>query len=338
MKDSAVHNARSDGVYLKKFLAPLGEWLQRDDVSELCINEPGAVWVEQHGTLGMTRYAVEALTETHIRQLARQVAGHSKQAVSGVTPLLSAALPSGERVQVVLPPVAPHGGAVAIRKQTVRDMTLQDFVASGAFDEAVVADQRQSEVVDHELTKLLEAGDHPGFVSKAIRARKNILISGGTSTGKTTFLNAIAKEIAPHERLITIEDTPEVRLPHENSLTLLASKGGQGEADVDIQALLEASLRLRPDRILLGELRGAEAYTFLRAVNTGHPGSITTLHADSPRGAFEQLALMVLQANLGLGRSEIMAYITAVIDVVIQLKRLDDGRRIVSEVHFARHD
>ncbi len=327
-----------DGIYLKKFLSPLSEWLNRDDVSEVCINEPGSVWVEEQGKLGMQRYTVDALTETHIQQLARQVAGHSKQAVSGATPLLSAALPSGERVQVVLPPVAPHGGAVAIRKQTVKNMTLDDLVAAGSFADAVVTDTNHSQAIDQELNALLSDNDIPAFVTKAVRGRKNIIVSGGTTTGKTTFLNAIAKEVALHERLITIEDTPEVSLPHENTLTLIASKGGQGEADVNIQGLLEASLRLRPDRILLGELRGAEAYTFLRAVNTGHPGSITTLHADSPRGAFEQLALMVLQANLGLGRAEIMAYVTAVIDVVIQLKRLDDGRRIVSEVYFARAD
>ena len=132
-----------------------------------------------------------------------------------------------------------------------------------------------------------------------------------------------------------MEDTPELELPQPNVLRLIASKGGQGQARVNIQDLLEASLRLRPDRILLGELRGAEAYTFLQAVNTGHPGSISTLHADSPRAAFERLTLMVMQANLGLRRDEILEYIRSVVEVVVQLTRLPNGQRIVSEVYFA---
>ena len=180
----------------------------------------------------------------------------------------------------------------------------------------------------------MAGGDFPKFISEAIKSRKNILLSGGTSSGKTTFLNAISKEVDHYERLITIEDTPEVELAQPNVFRMLASKGGQGEAKVTIQDLLEASLRLRPERILLGEIRGSEAYTFLQAVNTGHPGSITTLHADSPTGAFERLALMVMQADLGLRREEIMAYVRSVVEVVIQLKRLPGGQRSVSEIYF----
>jgi len=148
-------------------------------------------------------------------------------------------------------------------------------------------------------------------------------------------LNAILKEIEPHERIVTIEDTPEVMPPQKNHVSLLASKGDQGQSKVTIQDLLEASLRFRPDRILLGELRGKEAYSFLRAVNTGHPGSITTIHADTPQGALEQICLMVMQANLGLTHDQIMAYISSIIDVVIQLKRIG-GKRIISEIWYPR--
>ena len=160
-------------------------------------------------------------------------------------------------------------------------------------------------------------------------------MSAALRPAKTTFFNAIARAIPEEERLLSIEDTPELELPQPNTFRLLASKGGQGLAKVSIQDLLEASLRLRPDRILLGELRGAEAYTFLQAVNTGHPGSISTLHADSPRAAFERLALMVMQANLGLGRDEILEYIRSVIEIIVQLTRLPNGERIVSEIYFA---
>ena len=160
-----------------------------------------------------------------------------------------------------------------------------------------------------------------------------MVISGGTSTGKTTFLNALLQEIPMDERIITIEDTREVNAPHGNLLNLIAAKGDQGKSLITIQDLLEASLRLRPDRIILGELRGKEAYTFLRAINTGHPGSICTLHADSPAGAIEQLSLMVLQANLGLSRSEIKDYVSSMIDIVIQLKR-EGSRRFISAIQF----
>lgn len=323
-----------EGVFLAKFLEPIEPWLARDDVSEVCVNEPGTVWVEERGALGMARHTVEAMDARCIANLARQVAARSKQAISAEMPLLSAALPTGERIQVVLPPCAPAGGGFSIRKQLVRDLALDDYVKAGAFEESKATDPDQVSDVDRRLQGLLASRDFPGFISEAIKARKNLLVSGGTSTGKTTFLNAISKEIDDHERLVTIEDTPEVELQQPNVLRLLASKGRQGEARVTIQDLLEASLRLRPERILLGELRGAEAYTFLQAVNTGHPGSITTLHADSPAGAFERLALMVMQAGLGLRREEIMGYVRSVIQAVIQLRRLPGGKRVVSEIYF----
>lgn len=328
----------ASGVFLQQFLTPLQCFLDRDDVSEICINEPGVVWVEASGAVGMERHELTAIDERHILQLAKQVAAASRQSVSGESPLLSAALPSGERIQVILPPCAPHGGAVSIRKQVVKDLSLSDYVANGAFSATTGGQTSNTDVINLELATLLNDNDFPGFISKAVRARKNLLVSGGTSSGKTTFLNAVAKEIPNHERLITIEDTPEVELGQQNRVSLIASKGDQGETRVGVQELLEATLRLRPDRILLGELRGREAYTYLRAVNSGHPGSITTLHADSPNGAFEQLALMVLQADMGLGRAEIMAYVKSVVEVVIQLKRTPSGERIVSEIYFPQSD
>lgn len=328
----------ASGIFLQQFLGPLQTFLDREDVSEVCINEPGVVWVEVAGTTGMERHELREIDERHILQLAKQVAAASRQSISGESPLLSAALPTGERIQVILPPCAPAGGCVSIRKQVVKNLSLADYDVAGAFRATVGSSSRPKDDTDEKLSLLLERGDHPDFIRTAIAARKNILVSGGTSSGKTTFLNAIAKEIPAHERLITIEDTPEVELTQPNQVSLLASKGDQGEARVGVQQLLEATLRLRPDRILLGELRGKEAYTFLRAVNTGHPGSITTLHADSPSGAFEQLALMVLQADMGLGRNEIMAYVKTIVEVVIQLKRTPGGDRIVSEIYFPKSE
>jgi type IV secretion system protein VirB11 len=182
---------------------------------------------------------------------------------------------------------------------------------------------------------LLDAGNVKQFIQEAVLAKKNIIISGGTSTGKTTFFNATLKVIPPTERIITCEDAREIIIPHlPNRVHLVASKGGQGRAQVDMQALIEASLRLRPDRLMLGELRGKEAFTFMRAVNTGHPGSISTLHADTPALAMEQLILMIMQAGMGITRDQIRNYVENVINVIIQLKRGAKGSRFVSEIYF----
>ena len=182
---------------------------------------------------------------------------------------------------------------------------------------------------------MLDAGDIPVMLVAAVRARRNILVSGGTSTGKTTFLNALIREIPAGERLILIEDTPELQLAHANAVGLLAARSALGAAQVGADDLLAASLRMRPDRIILGELRGLEAYTFLRAVNTGHPGSMTTIHADSADRAIEQLALLVLQGGTRLGREDVHHYVRSTIDVFVHLNR-SGGRRHVGEVALRR--
>ncbi len=330
-----AEQGRETGVFLKRFLQPIQPWLEQDNVSEVVVNHPGEAWVEEQGARGMVRKTVPDLTERSLVQLARQVAAASHQEVNEQKPLLSAALPSGERIQVVLPPAAIDGGGFAIRRQVVQNLSLDDYAERGAFERARVTAADHRSPLDLHLAELLAGRDWYGFLSAAVAGRKNMLIVGGTSTGKTTFFNAIAKEIPEHERLVSLEDTPELELPQPNVLRMIASKGGQGQAKVTIQDLLEASLRLRPDRILLGELRGSEAYTFLQTVNTGHPGSISTLHADSPRAAFERLTLMVMQANLGLRRDEILEYIRSVVEVIVQLTRLPNGERIVSEIYFA---
>jgi type IV secretion system protein VirB11 len=323
----------SVGAYLDAYLQTLAPWLDQSDVTDLFINGPGAVWVERLGG-APERHAAPVLTEVTLWRLATQIAAATHQGISREHPLLSAELPSGARVQIVAPPACRDGVAMAIRKQVVRDLTLDDYVARGAFAPCG-ADGRVGEALDDTLARRLASGDVASFLRSAVRGRRNILISGGASTGKTTFLNALVKEIPVHERLVTIEDTPEVQLPHENRLGLIAVRGGQGEARVEAVDLLQACLRLRPDRIILGELRGSEAFSFLRAVNSGHPGSITTVHADSPAGAIDQIALMVLQSGAQLGRAEIIDYVRRVIDVSVQLGR-QDGRRIVTAVEHHR--
>lgn len=317
---------------LETYLSPLKPFFAQPTVSEISINKPGEVWVEVAGD--MQRHEIPELDLDHLKSLGRLVAQSTEQKISEETPLLSATLPEGYRIQVVFPPACEAGSvAMSIRKQTIMNLDLDQYEAIGAFQNTIVS--KQENPVDKELRALLNAGAIKDFITRAILAKKNIIISGGTSTGKTTFFNAALKVVPPSERIITCEDAREIMIPHlPNRVHLVASKGGQGRAQVGMQDLIEASLRLRPDRLMLGELRGKEAFTFLRAVNTGHPGSISTLHADTPMLAMEQLVLMVLQAGLGITRDQIKSYVENVINVIIQLKRGERGMRYVSEVYF----
>lgn len=314
--------------YLNAYLAPLLPWLERSDVTDIFINRPGEIWVEAIGG-ALEQLLVPELTEAMLWRLARQIASLAHQGISREHPLLSATLPDGSRVQIIAPPATRGPMAIAIRKHVVADFGLSDYYRSGAFSGTIVSSgfspRRPAVGMPTDRRDIAET------LSAAVKARKNIVISGGTSTGKTTFLNALLKEIPPHERLILIEDTPEVQINHANALGLLAVKGSQGEAQVTADDLLQAALRMRPDRIILGELRGSEAYTFLRAVNTGHPGSMTTIHADSPAGAIEQLALIILQSGVRLSRNDVVDYVKGVVDIFVQLER-SNGKRAVSEV------
>jgi type IV secretion system protein VirB11 len=317
---------------LQTYLAPIHELFEKDGVTEISINRPGEAWVEVHGD--MRRQEVPEFDYEHLKSLSRLIAQSTDQHVSEENPLLSATLPSGERIQIVFPPACQNGTvALSIRKQTVLDFDLDMYEAFGAFQSTEVA--KLENETDIMLRQLLDQGAVKEFIKEAIKNKKNVIVSGGTSTGKTTFVNAALKEIPEMERIITVEDAREIKLDHIlNRVHLLASKGGQGLAKVTTQDLIEACLRLRPDRIIVGELRGAEAFSFLRAVNTGHPGSISTLHADTPQLALEQLILMVMQAGLGITRDQIANYVENVIHVIIQLKRGKGGKRFVSEIYF----
>ena len=317
-------------VYLHSYLAPFAEILARDDVTDIYVNAPGEFWAETLGG-GIERHQVADLTHDVLMRLAHQIAAYAHQGVNREHPILSAALPAGERVQIVIPPATRGHIALAIRKHLSSDLTLNDYVASGAFENTQPGAAGQLSALDKLLQERLASGDIAGLLSVAVKGRRNILISGGTSTGKTTFLNALMREIPTEERLIFIEDTPELHLRHPNAIGLLAARSALGEAAVTADDLLNASLRMRPDRVILGELRGPEAYTFLRAINTGHPGSMTTVHADSPERAVEQIALLVLQGGTRLKRVDVIHYVRSTIDVYVQLSRWA-GKRSISEV------
>jgi type IV secretion system protein VirB11 len=319
-----------EGVYLRSYLAPLTGMLARPDVTDIYVNRPGELWVETTGG-AIERHDAPALDEATLARLARQIAALSHQGISREHPLLSATLPDGARVQVVAPPATRGPLALAIRKHVSPELRLDDYVAAGAFAETRGREGMDRSQVDRALSAQLAAGDIAGMLAAAVKARKNILVSGGTSSGKTTFLNALIREIPAAERLILIEDTPELFVAHDNVVGLLAARSALGEAEVSANDLLAASLRMRPDRIILGELRGPEAFAFLRAINTGHPGSMTTVHADSAERAIEQIVLLALQAGTQLNREDIRHYVSRTVDVFVQLDRIA-GRRRVAEV------
>lgn len=320
------------GVYLSAYLEPLRPWLEQADVTDIWVNRPGEAWIERD-TGVISRQIVPALTEQVLDRLARQIAAANHQGFSREYPLLSASLPDGSRVQVVGPPATRGGVVLAVRKHTLSDLTL-DSLGNG--DLFAIPDQGPALLADQRLDQYLQAGDIEAFLRTAIKARKTIVLSGGTSSGKTTLLNALIKEIDIGERLVLIEDTPEIKLNHANAIGLIARRGGASEAQVTADDLLQAALRMRPDRIILGELRGIEAFAFLRAVNTGHPGSITTLHADSPQGAIDQIAMLALLGGVNMNWEDLRSYVIQVVDIIVQLKRTQEGRRVCDVVRTAR--
>ncbi|MEH3098723.1 P-type DNA transfer ATPase VirB11 [Sphingomonas adhaesiva] len=314
--------------YLHSYLAPLASFIARDDVTDLYINRPGELWIETLGG-GIERHDLPELNTARLTRLASQVAAWSHQGINREHPLLSASLPDGSRIQVIAPPATRGPMALAIRRHIAADLSLDDYEATGALSDLSV--RHETKRGNHARPEAAEYASVTARLREAVAARRNILVSGGTSTGKTTFLNALIREIPADERLITIEDTPELRVPHANAIGLLAVRGALGEAQVSADDLVSASLRMRPDRIILGELRGPEAYAFLRAINTGHPGSMTTVHADSPEGAIEQIALLILQGGSRLGRQDVLDYVRTSIGAFVQLARIG-GRRFVSDV------
>ncbi len=309
-------------VYLDAYLAPFRPFLERETITEVLVNRPGELWIEDAAqdaqAPGMRRIAVPEVTQGLLQRLAEQVARISHQGINREHPLLAATLPDGARIQLVGPPATRRHWAVAIRRHRQVRLTLDDY------DTGPIPAHREAPMPDAQ-------GQPVAYLREAIRRRRTILISGGTSTGKTTFLGAMLREIPAHERMVLVEDTAELQLPTSNGVGLIAVKGELGEAKVSANELLQAALRLRPDRIVLGELRGSETVSFLRAINTGHPGSFSTVHANSPRGALEQIALMAMQTGIGLTRAETLEYARSVIDVVVQLDRID-GRRGISAI------
>lgn len=324
---TALSSGDIRNAYLQTYLAPLAPLLQRREVTDIFVNRAGEAWAELLGGQ-FEQHLIPALDETHLTRLARQIAAYAHQGVNRNRPLVSATLPDGARVQVIGPPATRAGLALAVRKHVLADMRLEDLDALGGLSPATPAARPRR---DAALSSLLAQGEIVTLLKEIVRQRLNVVVCGGTSSGKTTFTNALIKEIPVTERLIVIEDAPELRFAQPNALGLVAVRGDQGEARVTVEDLLQASLRMRPDRIIIGELRGLETLSFVRATSSGHPGSITTVHADDSTSALRHMTLMMMQANPNLTPADAEGFLRRAVDVWIQLERRD-GLRVVAEI------
>jgi type IV secretion system protein VirB11 len=315
-------------------LRTLRPLLSRSDVTELCINQPGVAFVETRS--GWERETVPFADFDWCRRLAKLVANSTRQRIDEESPLLSASLPSGERIQLVLPPATSQGCiALSIRRPSDQVWSIDELSASGSFKKTR-SSKEASDDTEARLRSLLSARAYEDFMRLAVASRKNILVSGPTGSGKTTWTKALIREIPSDERLITIEDAQELVLDkHPNHVRLFYSKDDQGLSRVTPKQLLESCLRMKPDRILLAELRAEEAFDYLRNVNSGHPGSITSVHAASAELAFEQLVLLVKQSAAGreLPRADIKQLLYLLIDVVIQFG-VERHERFIKEIWY----
>lgn len=319
---------------LRLTLRSLEPLLANPAVTEICINRPLEAFIETRS--GWCCEALPFATFDWCRRLAKLVANATRQRIDESSPLLSASLPGGERIQIVLPPATTQGCvAITIRRPADEGWSIADLCKRGIFRMTRQATDTL-DATETELLRLLNARDYESFMRLAVVSRKNILVSGATGSGKTTWTKALLREIPPDERLITIEDAQELVLDrHVNHVRLFYSKDGHGLARVTPKQLLESCLRMKPDRILLAELRAEEAFDYLRNVNSGHPGSITSVHAASAKLAFEQLVLLVKQSAGGreLARSDIKSLLYLLVDVVIQCG-IEHHERFIREIWY----
>src|SRR3990167_8072258 len=313
-------------------LAPLQDFLDDNSISEILINRPKEVFIEKNGQ--MIRFDIPALTTQYLRRLFLLIANENQQTLSEQSSILSGNLVDGSRVQLVIPPASLHA-SLSIRKFVVQQLSFEDYELRSFFKgtkQFGLNDKDQNQDTDQALKQLYAQGDWLAFLKQAILAKKNIVISGATSSGKTTFLNSCISQIPLHERLITLEDTYEINVPHRNLVRLKSLKqSGNQPTTVTMQNLVQASLRLRPDRLIMGEIRGREIFDFVSACSTGHSGALATIHANNPRVAFMRMAQLYKLNNVsGMSDADIHRELHEVIDIVVQLQKTESGRQLVS--------
>lgn len=313
---------------LDAYLRPVRQLLA-EDVTEVCINRPGEAWTES--ITGWQRHDLPELSFQHLRQLATLTAHSAGQGINDAAPIVSVALPTGERVQVIIPPAVEAGTvSFTVRKPSQVRYSMDDYAAAGFFDDIVV---ERPGLLDHErqLLELLQARRFREFFTLAVRSRQTMLVSGATGSGKTTFMKTLVDAVPPEERIITIEDTPELTLQHQpNHVRLFYSKGERGAAKLTAGDLVQASMRMKPDRLFPAELRDDAAYHFLMAANTGHPGSISSIHANNEQEALPRMAYLAAEAAAASTTSHeaLLTRIVQTIDIVVHVGRIDGKRRV----------
>jgi len=310
-----VAEARQTAM-LDEYLRPIRHLLE-GDVTEVCVNRSGEAWTESRE--GWKRHPLD-MDEGRLIQLSRLIATANKKAISDTVPILSASLPTGERVQIVIPPAAARI-SITIRKPSAIDKTLDELEAEGAFEKAETGVNGLRDF-ESQLQELLKAGEIKAFLKLAVETHRNILICGKTGSGKTTITRSLSGIIPQSERLITIEDVPELFLrDHPNKVHLFY--GRDQKEGVTAKQALASCLRMKPDRILLAELRGDESWDYIKSINTGHPGSMTTMHANGAFEAFDQLTALVKDSPAGahLDAAHIRQRLLTTIDVVLFYSR-----------------
>jgi pilus assembly protein CpaF len=293
-------------------LGPLEELLRDPRITEVMINTPNNIYVELGGKI--KRAWVKLQSEAQILHLIERVIGPLGLRIDESQPYVEARLPDGSRLHAIIPPLSIHGPAVTIRRFSALPFTYESL--------------SENETVTEPMVRFLDA---------AVRARMNLIISGGTGSGKTTLLNVLSSSIPENERLITIEDAAELRLAREHVVSLEARPSNiEGRGQVTVRDLLRNALRMRPDRIIVGEVRGGEALDMLQAMNTGHEGSLSTCHANSPADLLVRLETMVMMAELGLAAGPVRQQIAAALDLIVHTSRLQDGSRKVTRITEVR--
>ena len=304
------------------------------DVTEICINRPGEIWLETQR--GWQLVAVPGLSFERARQFCTAVVNESNtgQRITDAEPVVSLTFPTGQRAQFVIPPACEAGTvSITIRLPSHQVRRLEDYEADGFFSS--IRSVGDADEAMRELIDLHAEGRHAEFFRRAVQLRRNIVVSGATGSGKTTFMKALVEHIPAAERLVTIEDARELFISQPNAVHLLYSKGGQGAAKMTAKSCMEACLRMKPDRIILAELRGDEAFYFIRNCASGHPGSITSCHAGSTAQTWDQLALMVKASAEGAGLefSTIRRLLAMTIDIVVHIG-IGAGRRQITGIEF----
>ena len=287
---------------------PMEPLLQDPAVSEVMVNSPDTVYFEKDGRLYLS--PIRFRDATHVMRIIERILAPLGRRVDESSPMVDARLPDGSRVNIVVPPVAPKSPTITIRKFRADKMTMDDLISVGTM-----------------MPELAE------FMRACVQAKLNLIISGGTGSGKTTLLNALSGYIPDTERIVTIEDPTELRLQQAHVVTLEARPPSlEGRGEVMQRDLLRNSLRMRPDRIIVGEVRGAEAFDIMQAMNTGHEGSISTVHANSPRDAVARIENMILMANLDLPSRAIREQIASAVHLIVQISRMSDGSRKMTHI------